>query len=614
MTGAYAFRPLLADLARQVEAWLPHQILDPVNPGYGAFIVPGYGFPVADHTASADALAQIGYAYLCEASPLAGDPRLLERLRPALAFQRRAQHPSGLIDLPRVDFESPPDTAFVVQLLAPLCALARTRAEAGLPGATDIANELGAFVHAAALGIAGHGFRTPNHRWVVCSALTQAMALFPNLAAATVSVAARRAVLPPAAEATDLRTPPDVPTHTRTWTVRQYVNEILAETVDINADGEYSERSTGIYSAVCNRSLRLVADSFARPDLLAPVRANLDFTAGLIDADGAVETGISLRQDNGRRVVPITMADSFFDMGMRDGRGDWLELADRLVATHRRHGNGASTPAWLVHPFVAHAHARQPRPSTSAPVPPADGARLYPASRFWRVRRGETCALALARQSTAFRLRHGCLSLEALRIKGAYLHCAGFEADEIEPIPGGVRLLHLAARRELPGWDLPLGRPVCFANPHRGYYPLVASGTREQWPLPPLDMALDVGEVPGGFDLRLESRGGFDDIPVVVEWYFAAGGTLVTAAAAWSPRAGDDVLLQQGRAIYHDASHAIAVGPGSAAHRLLALTNGPSPSGCFRLAMALLSPLDARLTIRVGRWSEATRDIYDDRM
>jgi len=86
--------------------------------------------------------------------------------------------------------------------------------------------------------------------------------------------------------------------------------------------------------------------------------------------------------------------------------------------------------------------------------------------------------------------------------------------------------------------------------------------------------------------------------------------------ARWKRRArfgrlvrGDDVLLRQGIATYHDTSHAISVGPGSEAHRLLSLTNGPAPAGCFRLAITLLTPLDARLTIRVGRWSEATRGI-----
>ena len=40
-----------------------------------------------------------------------------------------------------------------------------------------------------------------------------------------------------------------------------YVERILAETVDINEDGEYTERSTGVYNAVCNRSLRFISSA-----------------------------------------------------------------------------------------------------------------------------------------------------------------------------------------------------------------------------------------------------------------------------------------------------------------------------------------------------------------
>ena len=88
------------------------------------------------------------------------------------------------------------------------------------------------------------GFHTPNHRWVVCSALAQAMTLFPEVEAGA------------------------------------YLGRILAETVDINEDGEYTERSTGVYNAVCNRSLRFMADHLGRPDLLDPVRRNLEIRYG----------------------------------------------------------------------------------------------------------------------------------------------------------------------------------------------------------------------------------------------------------------------------------------------------------------------------------------------
>jgi hypothetical protein len=57
---------------------------------------------------------------------------------------------------------------------------------------------------------------------------------------------------------------------------RDYVDSILAETIDINDDGEFTERSTGIYNAVCDRGLRFMADNLNRPGLLDDVRKNLE--------------------------------------------------------------------------------------------------------------------------------------------------------------------------------------------------------------------------------------------------------------------------------------------------------------------------------------------------
>ncbi len=199
-----------------------------------------------------------------------------------------------------------------MQLLAPVVELARRHAAAGNGRAAEIADTLGEYVRTAAAGMVGRGFHTPNHRWVVCSALAQALTLFPDLPA------------------------------------RDYLDSILAEGIDINADGEYTERSTGIYNAVCNRSLRFMADGLDRPDLLDHVRRNLDLMAHLFHHDGTVVTSISNRQDRGQRVVPLSIADSFYDLARRDGMGcgrpartNWSPPGPTSST-----GSGSSTPSW----------------------------------------------------------------------------------------------------------------------------------------------------------------------------------------------------------------------------------------------------------------------------
>lgn len=552
----YAYEPILAGLVRRVRAAYPRQVRDPRRLDHGAFLSALDGVANADHTTNASDLAAACYAFLADDSPLAGNGELAERIADALGFQRRWQRPEGLIDLISVNWSSPPDTGFTVQLLAPVVALARQRAT-GDERAAQIAEGLGDYIRSAATGMIGRGFHTPNHRWVVCSALAQATALYPEL-----------------------------PT-------RPYIARLLAEGIDGNADGEYSERSTGVYNAVCNRSLRFMADLLDRPDLLDYVRRNLDLMTHLFHDDGTVVTSISNRQDRGQRVVPLGLADSFYDMARRDGNGAWATVADRLAAA----GGDLAPSAWLIEPFLsnpAYRHDDLPR----APLPDRFS-KVYPVSGIWRIKRGPLSATAATGNTTAFALRHGDAELTALTIAGTYLSTAFFAADELATLEDGVRLTHLGARRQLPGYELPLDRPV----PAEEFAALRPQ--RERWTLPPLDQILDIREVTGGFDLNLRTTGGLDRITFQIECCFAGPGEWETADQVSRVASGQTAILKAGYGIFRRGDDAIAIGPGEAAHRMWQMRGTESPPDTFRVLITLQAPIDRTLEIRYGRWSAA---------
>lgn len=557
----YAYEPILRDLTGAVRASYPRQVLDPQRPDYGAFLSARDGCANPDHTANAHDLASICYAFLADDSDLAGDDGLFARIGPAIAFQRRWQRPTGLIDLISVNWESPPDTGFTVQLLAPVVALARERAEAGDERAGTIATDLGEYVRTAALGMIGRGFHTPNHRWVVCSALAQAMSLFPELPA------------------------------------QEYVTAILDEGIDINADGEFTERSTGIYNAVCNRSLRLMADHLDRPELLDHVRKNLDLMTHLFHGDGTVVTSISNRQDRGQRVVPLSLGDSFYDLARRDGNGTWAQMADQLLAT----GEDAMHAIWLLHPFIAHPEYRQdmlPR----APLPD-DFSRVFPVAGVWRVKRGPLSATAASDNTVAFALRYGEVDLKAVKIAGTYHSTAFFAADTLAETADGVRLVHQGATRRLPGYELPLDRPVPIGE-FGALRPL-----RDRWTLPVLDQTLDIREVPGGFDLHLRTEGGLDRITFQIECCFSGPGEWETADQVIPVADGQTAILKAGHGIFRRGDDAISIGPGHIAHRMWQMRGTELEPDSFRVLITLQTPIDRVLEIRYGKWSIATGGI-----
>ena len=84
-------------------------------------------------------------------------------------------------------------------------------------------NDVQTFLLRAADALTVGGIHTPNHRWVICMALARCFSLFPQI---------------------------------------KYVDRIdqwLNEKIDIDPDGQFTEKSTSIYTPLTNRSLITMA-------------------------------------------------------------------------------------------------------------------------------------------------------------------------------------------------------------------------------------------------------------------------------------------------------------------------------------------------------------------
>jgi len=460
------------------------------------------------------------------------DPLLLDRIRLAAGFLERSQSPQGNVDLLTTNFNSPPDTGFVVHLAATAAKIGRRH------GAPEIAQALQSFLTKAGSGLATGGVHTPNHRWVISSALAQINELFP-----------------------DARF------------VRR-VDEWLAEGVDIDADGQFTERSTLTYNVVTDRALLVMGIKLGRPALFEPVRRNLHSLAFLLHADGEVVTEISRRQDQytrggvGGYWFPLT----------------WLAIADgnrRLAAMARMAADGARLSTLLEYPELS-----QPLPSTDAL--PDDYEHPFPELGIVRIRRGPTSATIIqSGSSRVLTLRRGAAVIEGVRFASAFFGKGQFIPDSAGQ-RGGTYWLRQAL--EAPYYQ-PLGRTITAQTW------ATARAERRQSEVCRFAQSAEITETSDGFQLRLRADG-TPGVPVAVEVGLRPGGELTGCV----PVAGveDCHLLASGTASYRQGSDVIRFGPGAAPHRYIQVRGAEPKLPGQSVYLTGYTPFDHTLRFEMG--------------
>ena len=168
-----------------------------------------------------------------------------------------AQHDDGTFSAG--NRHSPPDSAFLIEDMA---VMVEGAASSRYPLAHSISDRLIVMMRKAGPALRTGGIHTPNHRWELSAALSKIDKIDPNPA------------------------------------YRARIDEWLAEGVDINSEGIYSERSSNYAQAVSNPSLLRLARLPGLEQLRRLVRRNLETTIDLSEPTfGDVETIISRRQD-----------------------------------------------------------------------------------------------------------------------------------------------------------------------------------------------------------------------------------------------------------------------------------------------------------------------------
>lgn len=488
---------------------------------------------------SVDALAA---AYCAPQSSYFKSEAVLVALDKAADKLLSAQHDDGTID--SGNLSSPPDTGFVVQTICTaLAVLQRTN----LSQLSSVNGKLGKFVLSAGEALSTGGVHTPNHRWVVSSALAQINSLFPSA---------------------------------------KYVERIddwLGEGIYCDADGQFSERSTGIYSRVIDNALITMARLLHRPELLEPVRRNLAMNVFYMYPNGELETMGSRRQDQNMRAWISNYYLQYRYMAILDQNRQFAavaRLAEKIGLDHAELRNP------LIE-FLEEPVYRRPLPD---PEPlPSDYARVFSNSALARIRRGDISATVyggsdwplgiasgLASNPTFFNFRKGKAVLESVRMFPTFFSEGPFRSSGMKA--EGNRYL-LSQVVKVPYYQ-PLPRNL--RNP-QGDYPLTPAGNRfwsklnfpqrTKSNIQTLDQKVTVTENAGAFELAFDV-GGHDRVPITIELTFRRGGEL-EGVEPGSTRP-NLLFLRQGTGRYKVGNDVITFGPGQADHEMAGMGRPPN--------------------------------------
>ena len=487
-------------LDKAVDTYIARQILDKNHKFYGSY-ADDYGlFYGGTPGGIIDGFLA---AYVHPQSRHHNSARVAERMQLAATAFGRVQTRDGNFDLPITNFNSPPDTAFIMQ------AMSITLMNARQYNFPDLEKWLLPAVEKAGDGLVRGGMHTPNHRWVASSALAGLYRLYQA---------------------------PKYKNRAEQW---------LAESIDQDADGQYTERSTIGYNGICNRAFVLIAEWLGRTELLQHPRKNLDASLYLLHADGEVVTEISRRQDLNQRGTLYNHYTALAYLAWKDQNPLYANLARQFEP---------------VYASVSHL-LRWPEFTQKLPAPkplPDNYEKVFPTVGLARIRRGPTSISILQARDRFFTFRSGAAIVNAVRFSSAFFGRGQFVSKTL--IKSGASY-------------------VLEQNLEAGYYqPFVPTRQvdtetydntrreRQRTEVCRLAYKATVTETPNGCKLRVEASG-TDEVPLTIEINLREG--MQISGAEKSTQFKDSWLLKSGYAEVSAGSDKIRIGPGAGAHTYL---------------------------------------------
>ncbi|MGI5893939.1 MAG: hypothetical protein ACOX6P_05025 [Candidatus Merdivicinus sp.] len=526
---------------RMIPAVRRDMVRDPNSTEYGAVCTPVKGF---GEPSQSNYISLLVSAYYNPHSRYYQDASLLEDALCILNFMLRKQHPDGTIDLRETNFHCASTVGFSVQVMAYTWRLIDQKNQ-GTELEKSVADALYEFLRMGAEGMKHGGFHTPNHRWV----LTSALSLCANILGDE--------------------------------ECRKECSLYLGEGIDCDANGEYTERSAGIYNVVNNRSLIIAAEELGMPELLEYVRRNLRMVPCYFEPDGTVFTMNSTRQDSSKKLYPIAYYENYMLMACKDhdaefsGMAEWLfdrieRMSAAAVSDYDLYQN-VEIPCWLTKMQLDESLIEtEVDPKTMS----EEYHRFFEESGIVRDRKGNTTYTILANSPTFLVFQRGT-SRMSVKFGCSYYGKGQMISPRIVPIENGYRLEYAHSwgytRPFANGSDTPDWRKMDHTK-------------REHVLVKTVTLTVDVVEENGHLALHFASDG-MDELPAKMEFTFEAGGYFQTGDIFMQTHPGEAVLLKGKTASYDYDGEVITLTGGCMEHSYTSAMRGTEPNDPHRFTV-----------------------------
>ncbi len=536
---------------RGVARLLACTITEPGHPHYGGIVNKADG--LVPPGAGIGCMLTYVPAYYTDTSKYYKSANLLKTMNTALEYTEAIQREDGTFDLLISNFYSAPDTGFIMHTMGRVYKImdahAKTEIELKLKG------KLYSIIVKAAKGLRDGGFHTPNHRWVEAAGLSLAYNI------------------------------------TKDESYKDMALMYLAEGIDIDENGEFTERSPGIYNAVNDNALMILAEEMNKPELAGYAAENLEMMFRYFEPDGTVFTQNSARVDKGegmpgKSFYPTNYYHIYLKAAYIHNNPRFAKMADLIFESAGKSEAGVPGNLWL---YMIEDGLKKYEPVLEEL--PDEFEVFFKPSNIVRKRKGDYSATILGGAPNFLFIQKGRLRCYA-RICASFFAVAQFKPAEIIKTECGYRMEFKASGKYKWPFETPSKTSIWDDMDH---------SLRKSVNEVDLTFVIDIAFTETGVKLNIKTDG-CDRVPLKVEFCFSGGCGIEGTGFIIDGNAGNSIIVSEGNVKASLGLNEITIGPGFAEHKYTASMRGsvPQSKNDFTVYFTAFSNIDKKIEITTG--------------